>query len=435
MTAGSRWIPGQRKHISVARILIHSLVFPPDAITNAYILSDLARELKTTFGHELMVLTTTPHYNLVDGDIQKQPMVPVFGNWLLKSDFDGITCYHVRVPSAKGGVGTRVVTAARFHLLGLLAMWRIRWKCDVVISQSPPLSIGLVGAWIARILGAKAVYIVQDIFPDGLIRQRKIRSRLLIAALRGLEKWVYRSSDAVCGISDGFARVLRPRVPVHRLLEVIPNFVNTDVYRPLPRMNDYARERGLVDQFVVSYVGNIGNAQDFSAVLAAARACKGLPIKFVMVGDGIRRAGLAADAAAQGLGNIEFWGYQPRESTPWINASSDLTLVLLAPHVGSYGFPSKVFTLMSSERAILLVADPESDIAHLIAETGAGWVVPCSDTDGFVRIIRQAMDDRAGLAARAEAGGVAVRKQFTVPVVARRYHDLVMRLCVDRAAR
>lgn len=416
----------------MARILIHSLVFPPDAITNAYILSDLARELRSKYGHDLMVLTTTPHYNLLEGDLQKQPMTPVYGNWLLRSDLDGIPCYHVRVPPVKGGAGTRMKTAARFHLLGLLAMVRIRWKCDVVISQSPPLSIGLVGSWIARILGARAVYIVQDIFPDGLIRQGKIRNRLLIAALKGLEKWVYRSSDAVCGISDGFAKVLRPRVPARRLLEVIPNFVNPDVYRPLPRTNKYAQEHGLSDRFVVSYVGNIGNAQDFTAVFAAARACKDTLAKFVIVGDGMHREKLAAQAAAEGLSNVEFWGYQPRESAPWINASSDLTLVLLAPHVGSYGFPSKVFTLMASEKPILLVADPASDIARLITESEAGWVAPCGDEDAFVRVVCEAMNNRDELARRAAAGGRAVRERFTLQVVARQYHDLVARLVAGR---
>lgn len=412
----------------MAKILIHTLVYPPDAITNAYILSDLARELKTKYGHELRVLTTTPHYNLVDADLNRQPLVPARGNWLLKSELDGIDSLHIRVPSVKGGVGTRLKTAFRFHTLGLLAMLLDRWKCDVVISQSPPLSIGLVGSWIARICGAKSVYIVQDIFPDGLIRQGRIKNRLLIALLRGLEKWVYRSNHAVCGISEGFARTLRPRVPNHRLLEVIPNFVNTGLYRVLPRINDYARERGLDKRFVVSYVGNIGNAQDFDGVFEAARTCAGLPISFLMVGDGIKKNRLEAEARRDGLANLEFWGYQPRESTPWINASSDLTLILLAPHVGSHGFPSKVFTLMASGKPIVLVGDPESDIAQLVCQSGAGWVVPCGDNKGFAELIQRLYNTRETLPQTGQLGWQAVQERFTVESVARQYHNLILRL-------
>jgi len=54
-------------------------------VTNAYILADLAREL-TRLGHDLRVLTTTPHYNLVADDLRRQPMTHVKGQWLLQSD-------------------------------------------------------------------------------------------------------------------------------------------------------------------------------------------------------------------------------------------------------------------------------------------------------------------------------------------------------------
>src|SRR5262249_15548781 len=42
-------------------ILIHTLVFPPDSVSTAYLMGDLASELKKR-GHEVKVLTATPHY-------------------------------------------------------------------------------------------------------------------------------------------------------------------------------------------------------------------------------------------------------------------------------------------------------------------------------------------------------------------------------------
>jgi colanic acid biosynthesis glycosyl transferase WcaI len=320
-----------------------------------------------------------------------------------------------------------------FHAGALLATRRLGWPCDVVLSQSPPLSIGLVGSWIADYLNAKSIYIVQDVFPDGLIRQGKIANPVVIALLRGLERWVYRRSDALCTISDGFAEAVRPRAPRGKPIEVIPNFVNTDLYKPLPRVNDYARDHGLASGFVVSYVGNIGNAQDLGPVLAAARACADLPIKFVMVGDGISREHFEDRARAEGLDSIEFWGYQPRETTPWINASSDLTLVLLASHVGSFGFPSKIFTLMASGRPIVLVGDPDSDIADLVRRTGTGWVVPCGDHGGFAALIRELYEQRHTLPAHGQRGTQVVADEFSVQAVARRYDDLIRRLTGKQA--
>lgn len=59
----------------MAKVLIHSLVFSPDAVSTAYLYTDLAIELKRLC-HEVAVLTTTPHFN-VDPEQQKaQPLIP-----------------------------------------------------------------------------------------------------------------------------------------------------------------------------------------------------------------------------------------------------------------------------------------------------------------------------------------------------------------------
>lgn len=49
----------------MAKILIHSLIFSPDGVSTAYLYSDIARRLHDE-GHEVVVLSTTPHYNIVE---------------------------------------------------------------------------------------------------------------------------------------------------------------------------------------------------------------------------------------------------------------------------------------------------------------------------------------------------------------------------------
>jgi colanic acid biosynthesis glycosyl transferase WcaI len=46
----------------MAKILFLSLVFPPDSVSTAQIMGELAISLRD-LGHEVEVLTTTPHYN------------------------------------------------------------------------------------------------------------------------------------------------------------------------------------------------------------------------------------------------------------------------------------------------------------------------------------------------------------------------------------
>lgn len=72
-----------------------------------------------------------------------------------------------------------------------------------------------------------------------------------------------------------------------RKLQTIPDCVDVDLYRPLPRRNAFAEEYGLLDDFVVLYGGNLGLAQDLESILFAAGALGHLPIRFVIVGDGL----------------------------------------------------------------------------------------------------------------------------------------------------
>ena len=51
---------------------------------------------------------------------------------------------------------------------------------------------------------------------------------------------------------------------------MIPNWVDTTRLAPKPRDNEWAREHGLADQFVVMHSGNVGHAQNLEALIRAA---------------------------------------------------------------------------------------------------------------------------------------------------------------------
>lgn len=70
------------------KILIHSLIFSPDGVSTAYLYNDIALAFKKS-GYDVVVLSTTPHFNVVPEQLNKQPMK--WGIWGLykKSLFEG----------------------------------------------------------------------------------------------------------------------------------------------------------------------------------------------------------------------------------------------------------------------------------------------------------------------------------------------------------
>lgn len=415
----------------MARILIHSLLFTPDAVSIAYLLRDLGRELLAR-GHEVHVLTTTPHYTVLDEEFARQPLKPRWGGVFFESEIDGIRVIHVRVPLKGASIGSRLRGAVRFQL------WALAWavakerRYDVVLAPTQPLTMGVASWMLARWWRGVSIANVQDIFPDNLIRAGRIHRPSTIRWLQRLERFVYRRNDAVTVIADAFAETIRPRMADPARLHVIPNFVDTELYRPLPRDNAFARAHGLVGRFVLSYAGNIGHGQDMEPLLAAAAACRDLPLTVVIVGDGIRRPWLEKEVQSRRLDNVVLMPYQLRESMPLLNAASDMGTVLLDVHIREAGFPSKFFTVLACGRPVLVSADPASELAHAVRLSGAGRFAPAGQLDLFVAEVRRAWSERASLPTEGMKGRAWVERLYTREVVGRQYHELIGKLLAGR---
>ncbi|MCL2876478.1 MAG: glycosyltransferase family 4 protein [Betaproteobacteria bacterium] len=408
----------------MSRILIYSLVFPPDQVSNAHVLASIVEELRS-LGHEISVLTTTPHYQTLSESSAKQPMSPYIGQWVFKSDFDGIPCYHIKVPATKGEFFKRILTAVIFHSRSLWFGKRKELDCDIVLTVSTPPTIGLIGPLIAKFHKAKSVFIIWDLSSENFLASNKKRS-WMAWILRCIEAISYRWNDAIVSLSPTPVKLIRSRCRC--CVAEIPTTVDVDLYFPRPRNNDFSGNYGWNDQFLISYVGNYGLFQDFSPLPKVVSACSDLDVKFICAGGGLRYEELVRDAKKLNNPKWEVWGYQPIEATAMINASSDLCLILLDKANGS--FPSKLYTIMASGRPVLYYGPCETDIGRLIRENDLGWTVETGDVDGFIEAVREAYVDSERREQMGRNGLKLVEERYSSYVVARKYHELIQKVLV-----
>lgn len=411
----------------MAKVLMHSLLFSPDATANSYIFSDIASQLQIN-NHEVSVITTTPHYGVLKENLEKQPLMPGKKKWYKASDFHGIKCFHIVVPSEKGGMMQRLTTFLKFHYFALKLLKVEHINADVVLTQSPPLTIGIVNGLIARKLKAKGIYVVQDLFPDGPIVQGKIKNPLLIFVLRKLERSVYKLNDCVVAISEGIRNNLLNRVPQKTELAIIPNFVDTDIYRPMKKNEVEVAGCNFGNKFVVSYVGNIGNAHDLTPIFECAKAMENENTEFIIAGNGIKEEYYRGLAKKMNLSNVHFLGYVQRDETVKINAMSDVCLVMLAEHVKGTSFPSKTYTIMGSGKPVLICCSKGCDAMEYVNKNEIGWSVPCGDIDGFIRLMREIRNEPEEIKSRGEKAYKLVMKENTKEAVGSAYSALINRL-------
>jgi glycosyltransferase involved in cell wall biosynthesis len=218
-------------------------------------------------------------------------------------------------------------------------------------------------------------YEVQDLWPDTLRATGMVATNGALGLVDRYCRWAYRKAAAIRVISRGFRRELLSRDVPDRKISVIPNWVDTARYTPVP-----VEPRADADQtFRIVYAGNLGLAQGLDNTLrAAAMMPAGSRVRFVLIGDGVEAAALRETARRIGLTNVEFVPHQPPDAMPAILSGADaLLLHLKADPLFSVTIPSKLLTYLSIGKPIVACAAGEP--AEILAEAGAG--IACAPGD------------------------------------------------------
>lgn len=407
------------------KVLIPSLVYPPDNVSTAHVVGRLALELRKA-GHEVVVLTSTPHYH--PGDVAAWRRAPdrVLGPLVLRSRADGVVAYHVWMPGKANPVPVRLLSWVWFHLVTtLLGLFAARGT-DIILAPSPPLTIGLTAWVLGALRGVPFVYNVQEVYPDVAVTLGAIRQPWLIRLFHAIESWVYARARAVTVIGSGMrTNLLLKGVPPDKVV-TIPNFVDPDELPVRPRDNGFARTHGLLGVFVVSYAGNFGVPQGLGTVLDAARRLRDQSgILFVLVGDGAALGALRAQVEREALANVRLLPFQPYALVPDIYASSDICLVPQAEGTGLQGLPSKIYRIMACGRPIVGICDADSEVAALIVESGCGTTVRPGDSSALAGAVSEAFADRERWSSRGAQGRQFVQNAYSVERVAGQYIELL----------
>ena len=130
----------------MAHVLFLTLVYPAAGMSTAVILRELSADLKAA-GHDVIVVTTVPHYNRDTKAEARQPLVRMWGPFLYRSEFQGVRVLHVGMPRKSGRVLARFRAWVQFHVLSLIAVVALVRRADAIVVPSPPLTVG-VCAWL-----------------------------------------------------------------------------------------------------------------------------------------------------------------------------------------------------------------------------------------------------------------------------------------------
>lgn len=387
------------------RLLIVSQYFWPEMFR----VNDLVSELIAR-GHSVTILTGKPNYP--DGKV-----FPAFRADPSAFDrFEGARVYRVPMLARGSGSIRLALNYLTFALAALLlAPFKLRGqRFDAIfVFQTSPITAAIPALLMRRLKRAPVLMWVLDLWPDTLAAIGVIRSPRLLGMVGWLVRFIYNGCDRILIQSRAF----HDRVAAYADRAKIRYFpgwaeaVFADGDCPAasaPELAPYTRD------FRIVFAGNIGEAQDFPAILAAAQLLRDVPaLRWVIVGDGRAAAEVRRNVSARGLDDrVVFLGRFPLDRMPSFFAGADALLVSLRDEpIWNMTIPGKVQSYLAAGRPLLGMLNGEG--ARVIEEARAGFASPASDAVALAENVRRLMAlTPAARAAMGERGRAYCAREF-----------------------
>lgn len=383
---------------STARVALLGMNFPPEHTGIAPYAGALARGLARRGAH-VHAHTAHPHYpqwRLADG----------YGQWTRREEQDGIrlTRYRHFVPRSPKGVAR---LWSEMTLGFRLATARLG-RPDVIVAISPALFASAIAIAVQRLRLQRVPVVVwvQDLYSVG-IAETEQGGGLAERVVRAVESRLLRSAARVVVIHERFASTAINALGVSpERVSVVRNWTHLP---PSPE-TDTAATRALLGweagETIVLHSGNMGVKQGLENVIAAAREAdsRGVPVRFVLAGDGGERISLTA--AAVGVRRIDFVAPFSDELYQAALAAADVLLVNEKPGVSEMAVPSKLTSYFSAGRPVLAATDAAGTTAGEISASGGGEIVAAGDPKALLEAVLALRADQG----RANALGAAGRR-------------------------
>jgi len=348
------------------RILIVTQHFWPENFR----INDLAESLSER-GHQITVLTGLPNYpeGSLYQDFAENP-----------ADFDRYKVIEIcRIPHVlRGKSRIRLVLnyISYFLSASVIGAWKLRGRRydAIFVFAVSPITVAIPAIVLGKLKRTPVFLWVQDLWPETLSAIGVIRSPRVLGMVGRLVSWIYDNSDHILIQSRAFAasvkKYCRSAEKPGKMI-YFPNWAE-DVFSQGSASYQSAVTRR-DDLFTVMFAGNIGEAQDFPAVLDAAEMLRdNQRIRWIIVGDGRAKDWVASEVTRRGLEScVQLAGRFPVEVMPAFFACADAMLVALKDdEVFARTVPGKVQSYLAAGKPIVGMISGEA--RNVINESQGG---------------------------------------------------------------
>ncbi len=359
------------------KILVINQYYYPDFASTGQYAHDICIGL-VKYGFGVTVITGMPSYS------ENSPDAPFF------EEIEGVKIYRVSLGGVKGREDKRI----RFkgYVKFLIGAWKKakeilkKENFDIILTFHNPPFVGFLGSLLAKKHKMKFIYIPYDIHPDILVKTGWKIPKPFIYLWEIINKFTFKIAAKIIVLSEGMKKTLveNKKVPENKVT-IIPLWgkpeVRLDTESSLIRKELNIKD----DELLLLYAGNMGVLYPLEIILDSAKKLNNIPVKFLFIGDGVKKKSLLEKVEKENIKNVYFLPFQNEKKFVQILNSSDICIVIINKSLQNLAFPSKTFTFLSAGKPVITIANPDADIVKMISQYDCGWSV--KDEDEFFLLI------------------------------------------------
>ncbi len=410
------------------RLCFFNRSFYPDLSATGQLLTELTRDLVNRHNCQVTVVAG-PSLSATNETTTGNGGLGLFQ----KESVDGVEIYRAKGTRFKkrGFIG-RFTNYLSYFFSALYTGMRIP-RSDIVVSLTDPPIIGLAALAAARKSRAKYVFLCQDIFPEVATLLEDFRSPTVNRALQWTNRFLITKADRVIALGETMRRrLVESKGAEPRKIKVIHNWADCSAIQPGLKENSFSLTHDLAKSFIVMHSGNMGLSQNLDVLIDAADQLKEhLDLNIVIVGDGVKRAALEAEAKTRGLSNVRFLPYQPKNGLNEAFASADIFVISLKPGLAGFIVPSKLYGILAAGKPYVAAVEPECEVATITKEFDCGMMADPGNAEDLARKILHLFRDR-DLAQRLGDNARRAGLQFDRHKQVGAYHELFRELTLSK---
>ena len=232
-------------------------------------------------------------------------------------------------------------------------------------------------------------------------------------------------SDGVTSISEYLKRRTLEVFAVRTPIQVIPNFVNCDLYHRTPELLEHRSEYASADEKILVHLSNFRPVKRLGDVIEIFdRVQKKIPARLLMIGDGPERSSAEWLAVKKGIHKkVDFLGKQDR-----INEKLAVADVMLLPsQLESFGLAA--LEAMACE--VVPIVTNEGGLPEVVDHDKTGFLAAVGDVETMANYAIELLSNENKLRQMGEQARASAQARFCaskiIPMYERFYREVLDR--------